>query len=145
MFQGLLRLDRPGKVDQVKRTYRCTWGQAEEFNWAWPWAWWNGTSVSSFPCPSSHQDSPPWIPAKKSLKYLFRFSDYLKIFIEDILDSCATADEDQVDLVPLFDVILCEAGVVGYEFELAWAELHFGSRLALRFAEPAHCCIAAKE
>ena len=40
-------------------------------------------------------------------------------FIEDILDSCATADEDQVDLVPLFDVILCEAGVVGYEFELA--------------------------
>ena len=66
-------------------------------------------------------------------------------FIEDILDSCATADEDQVDLVPLFDVILCEAGVVGYEFELAGAELHFGSRLALRFAEPPHCCIVAKD
>ena len=32
MFQGLLRLDRPGKVDQVKSTYRYTRGQAKEFN-----------------------------------------------------------------------------------------------------------------
>ena len=91
-------------------------------------------------------------PCNEKPKDLFIFSltsDYSYIFgqqyILDTLISCATADENQVDLVPLFDVILCEAGVVGYEFELAWAELHFGSRLALRFAEPAHCCIVTKD
>ena len=91
-------------------------------------------------------------PCKEKPKYLFIFSltfdfyiSFGQQYILDTLITCATSDENQVDLVPLFDVILCEAGVVGYEFELAWAELHFGSRLALRFAEPAHCCIVAKE
>ena len=32
MFQGLLRLDRPSKVDQVESTYRYTRRQAREFN-----------------------------------------------------------------------------------------------------------------
>ena len=65
-------------------------------------------------------------PCKEKPKNLFLFSltsDFYKSFgqqyILDTFISCATADEDQVDLVPLFDVILCEAGVVCYEFELA--------------------------
>ena len=40
--------------------------------------------------------------------------------------------------MPLFDMILGEASVVRYEFELPRAELELTSRLAATFLEPAH-------
>ena len=43
-----------------------------------------------------------------------------------------------VHLVPLFDVILCEAGVICDELELPGAQLDLTSRFVARFLKPAH-------
>ena len=48
-------------------------------------------------------------------------------------------DVSRIDLMPLFDMILSEAGVIRYEFELPRAQLELTSRLATAtFLKPAH-------
>ena len=43
-----------------------------------------------------------------------------------------------INLMPLFDMIFCEARVIRYELELPRAQLELTSRLAAPFLKPAH-------
>ena len=43
-----------------------------------------------------------------------------------------------INLMPLFDMILCEACVIRYELELPRAQLELTGRLAAPFLKPAH-------